>query len=57
MLINGLALKSMERALNLLHNDGNAGKFMRDLKNGEDIANTLEQGHGTWAHIICPCQG
>lgn len=54
----------MYRALNLLDDDGHAGKFVRALKNGQDVAKTLEQGHGAhdfpvkgdmWFKIVQMC--
>lgn len=36
----------MNTALNLLHDDGHAAKFVRALKNGEDVIKTLGQGDG-----------
>jgi hypothetical protein len=46
-LSEGLDWATMYSALNKLHDDGHVAKFVRALKNGEDVANPYETGAGS----------
>ncbi|KAI3318561.1 hypothetical protein HD806DRAFT_511983 [Xylariaceae sp. AK1471] len=45
-LSKGLDWRALYRAVNDLHDDGHVAKFIRAIKNGEEVAKPFEQGDG-----------